>query len=281
MKFTKSKLKQFELYIYNEEKAPATIEKYLRDLQKFYKFLPEGKEITREAVLEFKASLLDKYKISSINSILTALNNFLEYIKLGEYRVKLLRVQKKVFCQKGKGLTKAEYKRLLKAAKNYQLGKLYVIIQTICGTGIRISELEYITVESLCEGRAIINNKGKIREVLISNQLKKMLYQYCEQYEIENGSVFVSKRGKPLNRSNIWASMKALCKEAKVDEQKVYPHNLRHLFALTYYKMEKDVVRLADILGHSSIETTRIYTISDGYDCEKTFEKMGLVDEDL
>lgn len=269
-------LRKYKEFLFEEERSQATISKYMRDVIHFYHYLPVGdKVITKEVLVTYKNSLSDNYKISSINSMLVALNGLLNFMKLSYLKLKLHKVQRSVFYEEE--LTKNEYKRLLDAALRRGNERLYMLMQTICGTGIRVSEHKYITVESLKEGKAIVHNKGKVRVIFIPEKLKKMLKDYCRKEKIIRGAVFVTKNGKPMDRSNIWNAMKNLCKEAKVSEKKVFPHNLRHLFALTYYRLQKDVVRLADILGHASIETTRTYTMTTGKECQRSLSKMNLV----
>lgn len=269
-------LRKYKEFLFEEERSQATISKYMRDVIHFYHYLPVGdKVITKEVLVTYKNSLSDNYKISSINSMLVALNGLLDFMKLSYLKLKLHKVQRSVFYEDE--LTKNEYKRLLDAALRMGNERLYMLMQTICGTGIRVSEHKYITVESLKEGKAIVHNKGKVRVIFIPEKLKKMLKDYCRKEKIIRGAVFVTKNGKPMDRSNIWNAMKKLCKEAKVSEKKVFPHNLRHLFALTYYRLQKDVVRLADILGHASIETTRTYTMTTGKECQRSLSKMNLV----
>lgn len=276
MILTKETIKKYQMFLFEEEKSQATIEKYIRDIQAFSQFLGD-QPITKESVILYKQSLLKDYKTSSINSMLVAINSLLEFLGCSECKVKLLKVQRRLFCSQDKELTKDEYKRLLIAARKHNNERLYLLIQTICSTGIRVSELKFITVESLKSGKSIIRNKGKIREIFLPKELRKILLSYCRRRKIVSGSIFITKNGKPLNRSNIWSSMKALCQDAKVDKGKVFPHNLRHLFAFTYYKIDKDLVRLADILGHSNIETTRIYTMTTGNEYVKKLSLMGLV----
>lgn len=271
-------LRRYKEYLYNEERSKATIEKYMRDVTFFYEYLKDGnKEVTKEVLVTYKNKLSDKYMVSSINSMLVALNGLLEFMGLVNLKLKLHKVQRSVFYEEEKELKKNEYKRLLDTALKNGDERLYMLLQTICGTGIRVSEHRYITVESLKEGKAVVRNKGKVRVIFIPMKLKKMLKDYCRKENILRGPVFITKYGRPMDRSNIWNAMKKLCNEAKVSEKKVFPHNLRHLFALTYYRLQKDVVRLADILGHASIETTRTYTMTTGRECQRSLSKMDLV----
>lgn len=269
-------IKKYENYLSGEERSNATIEKYMRDIRSFYEYLPENKIITKETVIAYKRSLENIYKPSSINSMLTAINGLLTFMGLMECKVKLHKIQKKIFHDDTNILTKEEYQRLLDAAADSGNEQLFMLMQTICATGIRVSEHMYVTVEALKKGCATVNNKGKIREIIFPKKLRRALLQYCKERHIKSGSVFISKHGNPLDRSNIWSMMKCLCKKAGVDKEKVFPHNLRHLFAYTFYVIEKDLVRLADILGHSSIETTRIYTKTCLETCQNILDRMGL-----
>lgn len=269
---------KYRKYLYGEERSEATISKYMRDIQRFYDYLSEEKTITKEKLIAYKHSLQDDYKITSINSMLVALNGLLEFMNLAYLKLKLHKVQKKIFSQESSELKKAEYKRLLEVALKNHNKRLYMLIQTICGTGIRVSEHKHITVESLKDGQVMVNNKGKSRIIFIHKKLRRLLTAYCRDENITHGAIFVTRSGKAMDRSNIWSAMKRLCDEAHVDRKKVFPHNLRHLFALTYYSLYKDVVRLADILGHASIDTTRIYTITSYKECQKSLSKMNLVD---
>ncbi len=259
----------------NEEKAFATVQKYSHDVSEFALWLGK-QEVTKSLVLSYKAYITEKYAVASVNSIISSLNSFFSFTGWNELRVKTVKVQKQIFSSAEKELTKSEYERLLEAAQHTSQ-RLYLLMQCICSTGIRVSELRYITVESLTFGRAEINNKGKIRVVLLPSKLCKTLRQYAKKNKIKNGPIFVSKNGKPLDRSNIWASMKKLCKVAGVAASKVFPHNLRHLFARTYYRVQKDIVRLSDILGHANINTTRIYTCESGEIHRQQIQKLGLL----
>ena len=246
-----------------EEKSGLTIQKYLRDAKAFLNWIPEGSPVTKDLVIRYKNHLAGKYAVSSVNSMLAALNCLFNTLGWIECRVKPLKLQRQMFYDQNKELTKAEYLKLLTAAK-MKNDRLYLLIQTICSTGIRVSELKYITVKSARMGYAVVVCKGKIRTVFLSNTLCAMLLEYCARKKIKSGSIFISSRGKPLDRSNIWSEMKKLGVCAGVPNTKIFPHNLRHLFARTYYAKEKDLSCLADILGHSDINTTRIYTRETG-----------------
>ncbi len=273
---TKEMLENYKLHLINEEKAVATVEKYVRDVAEFAEWLGVGK-LEKSMVLTYKMELIEKYAPASVNAALSSLNSFFTYMEWYDLRVKNLKIQKQIFASTDKELTKAEYERLLSAAKDKKNERLYLLMQTICSTGIRVSEAKFITVEAVNRGIAEINCKGKRRQAFLPKQLCQILKQYIREQKIKSGAVFVTKSGNPLDRSNIWSDMKKLCKAANVSEKKVFPHNLRHLFARTYYSLQKDIVRLADILGHSSVNTTRIYTIESGEIHRKQIQKLGLL----
>ncbi len=263
-------------YLVNEEKAPATIKKYIRDILDFSLWL-SGKAAEKSDVIEYKAQLNMRYAPSSVNAILASVNGFFSYMGWYDLKVKALKIQRQIFASAEKELSKNEYERLVRAARESNNMRLYLLMQTICSTGIRVSELSCITAESVSSGVAYISCKGKRRQVFLPKQLCRALKKYIGMKKIKNGPIFTTKSGKPLDRSNIWSEMKKLCNEAGVSEKKVFPHNLRHLFARTYYNLKKDVVRLADILGHSNINTTRIYTIESGEVHRKQVEMLGLL----
>lgn len=269
-------IKQFIKHLSEEERSQATIEKYTRDIKGFYEYLPGDKIISKEIVIAYKQSLVDTYKPTSINSMLVAVNGLLAYMGLNDCKVKLQKIQKRIFHDEN-NLSKQEYQRLLAAAESKSNEQLLMLMQTICATGIRVSEHKYVTVEALKQGSAVVKNKGKIREIIFPKKLRRSLLKYCKEHHIDSGAVFITKHGNPLDRSNIWTMMKSLCDEAGVDKAKVFPHNLRHLFAYTFYGLEKDLVRLADILGHSSIETTRIYTKTGMKKCQSIMDRMDLL----
>lgn len=227
--------------------------------------------------MEYKRKLILKYAPASVNSAISSLNSFFSYNEWYDLKIKSVKVQKQMFINADKTLTKPEYEKLLTAAKKNNKQRLYYLMQTICSTGIRVSELRFITVDSVNRGQTTINSKGKTRIVFLPKALCRMLKDYVKANSIKKGSVFVSKNGKPLDRSNIWSDMKKLCETAGISKSKVFPHNLRHLFARTYYSVQKDIVRLADILGHSSVNTTRIYTIETGEIHRRQIQKLGLL----
>ena len=259
-KIPEDALPRFKAQLQEEEKSRATIEKYLRDIRSFLAYLGNG-PADKAVVIGYKAFLAERYAPASVNSMLAALNCFLRFLGLQNCCVRLLKIQRRIFMGEERELTKAEYRRLIEAAGE---GRMAYILQTICGTGIRVSELQYITVEAVRAGKAVVNCKNKMRVILLPGPIRQMLKRYVKESGVQAGPVFVSRSGRPLNRSNIWRDMKALCRRAGVAPQKVFPHNLRHLFARIFYAVEKDIVRLADILGHSSVNTTRIYTMETG-----------------
>lgn len=275
-KITTETIKSFNDYLINEEKAQATVNKYLHDVGEFQIWLGE-QELCKTAVLAYKSHLCEHYAPASVNAALSSLNSFFNFMEWYDLRVKNLKIQKQIFASADKELSKAEYDRLLQAAKQKKNERLYLLIQTICSTGIRVSEVRYVTVEAVNRGVSEINCKGKRRRVFLPKQLCQILKQYIKEQKIKSGAVFVTKNGNPLDRSNIWSDMKKLCKAANVSEKKVFPHNLRHLFARTYYSLQKDIVRLADILGHSSVNTTRIYTMETGEIHRRQIQKLGLL----
>ena len=262
-------------YLEHEEKSEATISKYLRDVMGFMT-LTGDELLSKETVMAYKKHLIEQnYAVNSINSMLASLNALLEFLGLRDIKVKNIRTQRQTYCSQDKELTKAEYLRLLEASKGNE--QLNLVIQTICGTGIRVSELRYFTVESIRRGEVTVDCKSKTRTILVPGKLRKLLLSYAKRKRIASGTIFVTRNGMPLNRSNIWAAMKRLCEAAGVKATKVFPHNLRKLFARTFYGIEKDIAKLADILGHSSINTTRIYIMTTGTEHLRRIERLGLV----
>lgn len=259
-----------------EEKSTATVEKYYRDLTTFRTWC-NGRYVCKECVIKYKEYLLERYAATSVNSMLAAINGFLAWTGWGECRVKAVRIQRETFAARDRELTKAEYLRLLETAKQKKSRRLFYLLETICATGIRVSELKFITVETLRDGRASVRCKGKNRTIFLPKKLCAMLRNFSNTQGIRSGSVFVTKSGQPLDRSNIWHDMKQLCKAAGVAARKVFPHNLRHLFARTYYKLEKNLDCLAALLGHSSINTTRIYTMTTDAHHERQIERLNLL----
>ena len=276
-RITRDQLDAYLQHLLSEEKSKATTEKYLRDIKAFAVFANDC-DITKETVVAYKSKLLsDNYATRSVNSMLASLNSFFDFMDWSDCKVKSLKIQQQIFCSEKKELTRPEYERLCRTAQQKQNKRLDLVIQTMCCTGIRISELRYITVEAVKNGFAEVNCKAKSRKVFIVKELRKKLLSYIKSVRIVSGPVFVTRTGKPMDRSNVWREMKALCKSANVSAEKVFPHNLRHLFARTFYKIEKDIAKLADILGHSSINTTRIYIVSTGFEHQKRMERMRLI----
>lgn len=269
-------LNAFKGYLIQEERAPATISKYLHDLKLLISFLNES-EVSKDSIIQFKNWLLQKYCVRSVNSMLAAVNSFLDYAGWQECKVKLIKVQRQIFCEEKKELNKEEYYRLVNAAKSQGKERLALALQTLCGLGLRISELHFVTVEAVRTGRLQIYNKGKNRSLIVSGRLQEQLLLYIRDNQIKEGKIFITRTGKPVDRSNLWREMKKLERIAGVMGQKVFPHNLRHLFARSYYELKKDVVKLADILGHSNIETTRIYTVTSGNEYRQQLEALGLI----
>ncbi len=275
---TEQEIERFCAYLKEEEKSRATVEKYRRDLEKL-KAYADGKEITKELMISYKNSLWEsgKFKVSSMNSFLVAANRFLRFCGWYEAVVHTYRVQKEAFMPKKCSLSKKEYEKLVRKAQKLGKERLGMILQTMCATGIRISELKFITVEGVQAGEAQVNNKGKLRTILIPEKLRKRLLEYIRNNGYETGAVFLTGNGNPVDRSNLWKEIKRLAKAAGVAEEKAFPHNLRHFFAQTFYRMEKDLAKLADLLGHSSIETTRIYVKTTREEYRRELDKMELV----
>lgn len=275
MFITKETQSKFINYMKEMERSPRTIEKYTHDIQRFSEFVGDM-DLTKAIVLCFKDALRKEMSPVSANSILAAVNSFLKFLEVSQFCVKSFKIQRRLFSLKSE-LTEGEYKRLVKAAFKSKKERLALIIQTICATGIRVSELKFITVEAVKAGRAEVTCKGKYRVIFIPEKLRKILLNYIEKENITSGSVFVTRNGKPVDRSNIWRDMKKLCEAAHVSPEKVFPHNLRHLFARAFYDIEKDIVRLSDILGHSNVSTTRIYTMDSGREHLRQVNLMNLV----
>ncbi len=273
---TNELINNFKIYLYEEEKSGNTIEKYMRDVRFFCKWL-QGRAVEKAAVIEYKKALCKSHAAKSVNSMLSSINTFFAFMNRRDLTVKTLKIQRRIFADKSKELTRAEYERLLVAASDNKNERLYYLMQTMAGTGLRVSEIKFVTCDAVRKGQAVINCKGKIREIFLPKKLCKMLSAYMKRQNIRSGPVFVSKNGKPLDRSNIWKMLKDLCESAGVSKDKVFPHNFRHLFARTFYSLQKDIVRLSDILGHSSVETTRIYTMESGTEHRKQLQKLGLL----
>lgn len=273
-KISEAYLQRFAEYLQQEEKSKATQTKYLRDIRLFVHFAEE-REIDKVLLREWKEYLHKRYAVRSVNAMLASINSFLGFMGWEDCKVKNLRFQRQTYCPQEKELTKEEYLALLRAARKDE--QLYLLLQTICATGIRVSELQFFTVESIKRGEIRVNCKNKTRTILIPGRLKKQLAAFVQRRKIKSGSIFISKQGGVLDRSSIWRKMKKLCVAAGVAEGKVFPHNLRKLFARSFYALHKDIAKLADILGHSSIDTTRIYIMTTGAEHLRKIERLGLV----
>lgn len=273
---TAKAINKFRKHLILEERSKTTVEKYIRDVKAFAVYAQDG-VVTKATVIAYKKHLQETYAVRSVNSMLASINSLFTFLDWHDLQVKSLKLQQQVFCPEEKELTRAEYTRLCRTAERKHNERLNLILQTICGTGIRVSELQYITVEAVKHGEAAVNCKAKTRSVFIVKELKQKLLRYAVKQGIKSGMIFVTRTGKPVSRTNIWREMKALCIEANVNPGKVFPHNLRHLFARVFYGIEKDIAKLADILGHSSINTTRIYIISTGTEHRRRMENMRLI----
>lgn len=272
----KNQIAAFEKALSEEEKSAATIRKYLREVKELSVFL-EGRELSKGLLIEYRDMHREKYKAQTVNGKISAINAYLEFVGLQEMKMKLLKVQRKAFIDESRELSQAEYKRLLSAAQKSKNERLYHLMLTICGTGIRVSELRYITVEAVQRGSSEIAMKGKMRTILIPKELRKRLLSYSKKNKIKSGYIFKTKNGRALDRSNICHDMKRLCNIARVDARKVFPHNLRHLFARSFYAIEKNLSHLADLLGHSSVETTRLYVAVSASEQQRILKKMQLI----
>lgn len=273
---TKASVTTYLQFLKTQEKSKGTLEKYQRELLDLAKYLA-GKKVTREDLVVWKEELEKRYSPAGVNGRLVAANGFFSFFGRYDLRLKLLKIQKEIFMREEKELTRAEYGRLVRTAERKGKERLSLLIQTICATGIRVSELEFITVEAVKRGRAEVNCKGKRRVIFLPARLQKKLKAYAAKKGISEGVIFAAKSGRPLHRGNIWAEMKKLCKDAEVSPEKVFPHNLRHLFARIFYSLDKDIAKLADMLGHSNIETTRIYIMESGRIHRQKLERMRLV----
>ena len=272
-----NQLAAYAAYLHTEERSPGTVEKYLRDVQAFARWL-DGRPVTRELAAGWKEYLHSQgYAPVTINAMLAALNSLLRFLGREDCRVKFLKIQRRLFREAGRELTRPEYERLLMAARERGQDRLALLMETICATGIRVSEVRYLTVEAARRGRAEIALKGKIRTILIPNKLCRKLLKYAGKHKTVSGEIFLTRNGTSMSRRQIWAELKRLCQYAGVESTKVFPHNLRHLFATTFYKVCKDIARLADVLGHSSIETTRIYLLTSGREHARQLDRLGLV----
>lgn len=274
---TEETLRAFRAHLISEERCVGTMEKYQRDVRNLAAWL-EGAPVSKELVAGWKAHLLELgYQPVTINSMLVAANVYLRFIGCADCRVKLLKLQRRTFRDRGRELSRKEYNRLLSTARGQGKARLELLLETICATGIRVSEVQYVTVEAAQQGRTEISLKGKIRTILLPQKLCRKLLKYAKKQKTVSGEIFLTRNGKSLSRKQIWSEMKALCQAAGVEKTKVFPHNLRHLFAAAFYQACKDIVRLADVLGHSSIETTRIYLITTGDEHARLLNQLQLV----
>lgn len=269
-----TQLKAFENYLYERENARATIQKYKSDAATFLRYLGNERSVDKSRVLAYKEWLVTHYAVSSVNSMLASVNQFLIFLECRELTVKPLKVQRSLFLKEEKELSKEEYRKLVKTARQEGKEQIALCMETIATTGIRISELRYFTVEKVKKGRIEICNKGKYRRIFLTDDIRKKLLHYCKTAGVREGQIFVTRTGKPKDRSNLWKEMKRLKEKAGVCASKIFPHNFRHLFARVYYTCTKDLAGLADLLGHSSLNVTRIYTSNTGEVYQKQLEKM-------
>lgn len=270
-------LNEFAGVLQEEEKSKTTIQKYIRDVKSFFDFVGENTIVTKSQVIQYKHHLMEVYAAVSVNSMLVALNRFFKLNGWYDCIVRSLKIQNDAFRARERELNRDEYIRLLNAAKRKGKQRLYLLMETICATGIRVSELKFITMEAVRTGHTKVQLKGKLRTIILPKKLCRKLERYCKIRNIRSGCIFVTRHGKELDRSNILHEMKALCKDAGVERTKVFPHNLRHLFAVTYYQIEKDLGHLADLLGHCNVNTTRIYTRISCEQQQRQVEKMRLI----
>ena len=275
---TSKQMDAYEKNMRREERSDATVEKYLRNVRAFAVWL-DGRPVTQEIFIDWKNYLTDQscYAPSTVNTALAALNGLFRFLGWRELHARYLKIQRRAFRDVKREMGRREYDRLVAAARKQGKDKTALLMETICATGIRVSEVQYLTVETVRQGKASISLKGKHREILLPEKLGKKLMKYAAKQKIASGEIFLTESGKPMERRQIWREMKGLCACAGVDSTKVFPHNLRHLFAVTYYKAYKDIVKLADVLGHSSIETTRIYLLTSGKEHRRHLDMLGLV----
>lgn len=274
---TEQQIKEYGLYLCDQERSSGTIEKYIRDIMNFIRWIGH-RDVSKELSRKWKAHLMEKgYAPVTINAMLSAVNGLFKFLGWEECCIKFLKIQRKVFRDSRRELNRNEYERLLSSARAKGKERLALLMETICATGIRVSEVKYITVEAVKRGKAEIMLKGKIRVILLPPKLCRKLEKFAKREKITSGIIFHTRSGKEISRRQIWAELKSLCKYAKVEPSKVFPHNLRHLFARVFYKACRDIVKLADVLGHSSIETTRIYLIASGTEHQRQLERLGLI----
>jgi site-specific recombinase XerD len=275
-KVLESQIADFGAYLTDEERCVNTIKKYLHDVRYFCDFCGE-REVERSLVISYKEEIASSYTSSGANSMIAALNSFFKFLGWSDLCIRQLKVQKKVYAPEEKELTRGEYERLIRCAEKKGNERISLIIQTICSSGMRVSELSFVTVEAVKRGEVTVSCKGKRRTVFIVRELRKRLLSYAQRHGILSGAIFISRGGAAIHRSTVWREMKALCKDASVSPSKVFPHNLRHLFARIFYSIDKDIAKLADILGHSSINTTRIYIMTTSAEHQRRMECMRLI----
>lgn len=275
---TNEQIAAFASSLVRAERTPATIEKYLRSVRAFFLYL-DGQPVTKDAVVAWKEHLqsVGGYSPSTVNASLAAINDLFTFLGWTDCRAHYLKVQRRLFRDAGQELGREDYERLITAARESGRERIALVMETICATGIRVSEVRYITVEAAKEGRTTISLKGKIRTILLPGKLRRKLLKYAQKQKIASGAIFRTRSGRELSRRQIWAELKGLCKHACVEPSKVFPHNLRHLFATVFYQVCRDIVKLADLLGHSSIETTRIYLVTSGSEHQRALDRLGLV----
>ena len=274
---TQTQLQDYCHYLQEAERSPGTIQKNNRNLQNLLRFLAGNNTIDKEAVMDWKQHLTGSYAAGTVNSMLAAANGLFQFLGWSDCRVKPLRLQRQIFRNEAQELSKPEYRRLLEAARSHGNQRLFCLIQTLAATGIRISELPFVTVESLQTGRTMVDCKGKQRLIFLPAKLRSLLQSYCSSRQMTAGPIFVTRSGAPMDRSNVWRELHRLCQLANVEPSKVFPHNFRHLFAKTFYSLDKDMAKLADLLGHASIETTRIYIMESGTEHQRLMEQLDLV----
>lgn len=270
-------IQAFRQYLAEQERSAATIEKYCGALERFYNWLPEEKSVEKAAVIRYKEFLAERYAPAGVNTALAALNGFFRFLGWMECVVKPLHIQRRVFSSVDRELSREEYRRLVRAAQEKNDTRLALLLQLMASTGIRVSEIPYVTAEAVERKMICIRLKGKVRTILLPDQLCKLLRKYQTERQIGSGSLFLTRTGRTMDRKEIWAQMKRLCRRAGVSEKKVFPHNLRHLFARSFYAQQKDIAKLADLLGHSNIETTRIYLLSSGQEHRQILDRLQLI----
>ena len=276
-KFEREHIQAYCRDLHQRERSAATLEKYARSLRAFYAWLPEDKNVDQDTAIAYKEHLTEHRAPAGVNAELAALNGFFHFMGWQDCRLRPLRIQRRVFVSKEKELSRAEYERLVAAAEGRGDQRLSLLLQLMGSTGVRVSEVAYVTLEAVRAGKAVISLKGKTRTILLPGKLCRKLLKYAHRQKIASGELFLTGSGRAMNRKEIWASMKRLCRAAGVDPRKVFPHNLRHLFARVFYQAQKDIAKLADLLGHSSVETTRIYLLSSGEEHQQALDRLRLV----